>query len=101
MLAVNLSHVCRFKAGLRHGEGVGLVPGLFVYRGQWQADVRQGEGECCYADGGKYTGGWENDMRHGTGTCVSCVQLQLITCRQKEAAAIHTMPHYFCWSVCT
>jgi hypothetical protein len=79
-----------FKDGLRHGEGVLLLPGgrkivgVWVdneiregiytepdgtrYEGQWQFRERNGQGTLWYPDGRKYTGAFKSGRRHGKGT---------------------------------
>ncbi len=80
----------RFKNGLRHGEGVMLMPGgrkivgVWVdneiregtytqpdgtrYEGQWQFRERNGQGTMWYPDGRKYSGEFAAGLRHGKGT---------------------------------
>ena len=61
----------RFKGGLRHGQGVQLVKGVYEYTGQWKDDVRSGQGKCRYADGSCYDGEWHGDDWHGAGLLVA------------------------------
>lgn len=79
-----------FKDGLRHGEGVMLLPGDrkivgvwedgelregtatqadgTTYEGQWKFRERNGHGTLTYSDGRKYVGEFKSDQRHGQGT---------------------------------
>ena len=79
-----------FKDGVRHGEGVMLLPGgrkivgvwveneiregTFsapdgsIYEGQWQFRERNGQGTLTFPDGRKYIGEFKSDQRHGQGT---------------------------------
>jgi hypothetical protein len=81
-----------FKEGLRHGEGVLLMPGKRkivgvwqdneiiegtitypdgrTYSGQWKFRERSGQGTLTWPDGRKYTGEFKNDQRHGKGTLI-------------------------------
>jgi len=79
-----------FKDGVRHGEGVMLLPGgrkivgvwmdnqirtgTFtapdgtIYEGQWEFRERNGQGTLTYPDGRKYVGEFKSGQRHGQGT---------------------------------
>jgi len=79
-----------FKDGVRHGEGVMLLPGgrkivgvwvtneiregTFsapdgtIYEGQWEFRERNGRGTLTFPDGRKYVGDFKSDQRHGQGT---------------------------------
>ena len=79
-----------FKDGVRHGEGILLMPGGrkivgvwennevvsgtytepdgTVYEGQWMYRERNGRGTLTFPDGRKYTGDFKSDQRHGQGT---------------------------------
>jgi len=79
-----------FKDGVRHGEGVLLMPGKrkivgvwvdgeiregtftdfdgTTYEGQWQYRERNGQGTLTFPDGRKYVGEFKSDQRHGKGT---------------------------------
>jgi len=79
-----------FKDGVRHGEGVMLLPGgrkivgvwveneiregTFsapdgsIYEGQWEFRERNGQGTLTFPDGRKYVGDFKSDQRHGQGT---------------------------------
>jgi hypothetical protein len=81
-----------FKEGLRHGEGVMLMPGGRkivgiwqdneitegtitysdgrTYTGQWKFRERSGQGTLTWSDGRKYAGEFKNDQRHGKGTLI-------------------------------
>ena len=81
-----------FKEGMRHGEGVMLMPGKRkivglwqdnelvegtitysdgrTYTGQWQFRERSGQGTLTWSDGRKYSGEFKNDQRHGKGTLI-------------------------------
>ncbi len=81
-----------FKDGLRHGQGVLLMPGgrkiVGVwdlneivrgtysapdgtrYEGQWKYRERNGRGTLTYPDGRVYTGQFKGDQRHGKGSLV-------------------------------
>ena len=81
-----------FKDGMRHGEGVLLLPGSrklvgvwenneikegtftdadgTIYTGQWQFREREGQGTMTWPDGRKYTGSFDNGLRHGKGTMI-------------------------------
>ena len=79
-----------FKDGVRHGEGVMLLPGgrkivgvweaneiregTFtapdgtIYEGQWEFRERNGRGTLTFPDGRKYVGEFKSGRRHGQGT---------------------------------
>ena len=79
-----------FKDGVRHGEGVMLMPGgrkivgvwaeneirtgTFtapdgtIYEGQWEFRERNGQGTLTFPDGRKYVGEFKSGQRHGRGT---------------------------------
>jgi len=79
-----------FKDGLRHGDGVFLLPGGrkivgvwqeneivegtytmpdgTKYVGQWKFRERNGRGELTFPDGRHYIGEFKSDRRHGKGT---------------------------------
>ena len=79
-----------FKDGVRHGEGVMLLPGgrkivgvwveneiregTFtgsdgsIYEGQWEFRERNGQGTLTFPDGRKYVGDFKSGQRHGQGT---------------------------------
>jgi len=79
-----------FKEGMRHGEGVLLMPGnrklvgVWIdnevregtfwgsdgskYVGQWQYRERNGRGTLTYPDGREYVGEFKSGLRHGQGT---------------------------------
>ena len=79
-----------FKDGLRHGEGVLLMPGGrkivgiweeneiragtytapdgTIYEGQWKFRERNGQGTLTFPDGRKYVGEFKSGQRHGKGT---------------------------------
>ena len=79
-----------FKDGVRHGEGVLLMPGGrkmvgvwvdnairegtytqpdgTIYEGQWEFRERNGQGTLTYPDGRKYVGEFKSGQRHGQGT---------------------------------
>jgi hypothetical protein len=81
-----------FKEGMRHGEGVLLMPGGrkvdgvgedneikegtytdsdgTTYTGQWQFRERNGQGTMTWPDGRKYTGKFKSGQRHGQGTMI-------------------------------
>jgi hypothetical protein len=81
-----------FKDGLRHGEGVFLLPGGrkivgvweygeiregtstqadgTTYEGHWMFRERNGQGTLTYPDGRKYIGEFKSDQRHGQGTMI-------------------------------
>jgi len=81
-----------FKDGVRHGDGVLLMPGdrkivgtwqnneivegTFTqndgtqYVGQWKFRERNGQGTLTFADGRKYTGEFKSGQRHGQGTMI-------------------------------
>ena len=81
-----------FKDGMRHGEGVMLMPGKRKlvgvwqdneitegtitypdgrsYTGQWKFRERSGQGTLTWPDGRKYTGEFRHDQRHGKGTMI-------------------------------
>ena len=81
-----------FKDGVRHGDGVLLMPGdrkivgtwqnneivegTFTqsdgteYVGQWKFRERNGQGTLTFADGRKYTGEFKSGQRHGKGTMI-------------------------------
>lgn len=81
-----------FKDGMRHGEGVFLLPGGrklvgvwedneiregtytdydgTTYTGQWQFRERNGQGTMTWPDGRKYTGEFKSGQRHGKGTMI-------------------------------
>jgi hypothetical protein len=81
-----------FKDGVRHGEGIMLLPGDrkivgvwengelvegtatlsdgSIYEGQWQFRERNGQGTLTYPDGRKYIGEFKSDQRHGQGTMI-------------------------------
>lgn len=40
---------CSFKGTHKHGQGVGVLEGAWVYRGAWRKGVRWGKGSCSYA----------------------------------------------------
>ena len=83
-------YIGMFKDGLRHGEGIMLMPGKrkivavweandpregtytapdgTVYKGQWEFRERDGQGTLIYPDGRKYIGAFKNGLRHGKGT---------------------------------
>lgn len=56
-----------FKANLKHGDGVVVCEGSWLYRGQWRKDCRWGQGSCGYINGDEYVGEWQADKRHGKG----------------------------------
>ena len=80
----------QFKDGVRHGEGVMLLPGgrklvgvwveneiregTFtgsdgsIYEGHWEFRERNGQGTLTFPDGRKYVGDFKSDQRHGQGT---------------------------------
>jgi len=79
-----------FKDGVRHGEGVMLMPGGrkivgtwvdnqiqtgtytapdgTIYQGQWEHRERNGRGTLTIPDGRKYVGDFKSGQRHGQGT---------------------------------
>uniref|UniRef100_A0A383V7D2 MORN repeat-containing protein n=1 Tax=Tetradesmus obliquus TaxID=3088 RepID=A0A383V7D2_TETOB len=57
-----------FKGTQKHGQGVGVLEGAWVYRGAWRKGVRWGSGSCSYVDGSIYEGQWKGDQRSGSGT---------------------------------
>ena len=79
-----------FKDGVRHGEGVLLMPGGrkivgiwvdnairegtytqpdgTIYEGQWEFRERNGQGILTFPDGRKYVGEFKSGPRHGKGT---------------------------------
>jgi hypothetical protein len=79
-----------FQDGMRHGEGVLLMPGNrkmtgvwekneirkgtfwgsdgSKYVGQWQYRERNGRGTLTYPDGREYVGDFKSGQRHGKGT---------------------------------
>ena len=79
-----------FKDGVRHGNGVLLMPGdrkivgvwvdneiregTFtdsdgtIYEGQWEFRERNGQGTLTFPDGRKYVGEFKSGQRHGKGT---------------------------------
>ena len=79
-----------FKDGVRHGEGILLMPGKrkivgvwvdneiregtftdsdgTIYEGQWEFRERNGRGTLTFPDGRKYVGEFKNGQRHGKGT---------------------------------
>ncbi|MEE4266187.1 MAG: 2-isopropylmalate synthase [Desulfobacteraceae bacterium] len=79
-----------FKDGVRHGEGVMLLPGGrklvgvwsgneirtgtytapdgTIYEGQWEHRERNGQGALTFPDGRKYVGEFKSGQRHGRGT---------------------------------
>ena len=79
-----------FKDGVRHGEGIMLMPGgrkmvgvwvdnqiregTFtapdgtIYEGQWEFRERNGRGTLTFPDGRKYVGEFKSGRRHGQGT---------------------------------
>jgi hypothetical protein len=81
-----------FKDGIRHGEGLLLMPGgrkivgiwqnnevtegTFTqpdgtrYEGQWKFRERNGQGTLTFPDGRKYVGDFKSDQRHGKGTMI-------------------------------
>ena len=81
-----------FKDGVRHGEGVLLMPGgrkivgVWVdnqiregkftaydgttYEGQWEFRERNGQGTLTFPDGRKYVGEFKSDQRHGKGRMI-------------------------------
>jgi len=81
-----------FKDGVRHGDGVLLMPGdrkivgtwqnneivegTFTqsdgteYVGQWKFRERNGQGTLTFSDGRKYTGEFKSGQRHGQGTMI-------------------------------
>jgi hypothetical protein len=81
-----------FKDGVRHGDGVFLMPGGrkivgvwennqiregtytkpdgTTYEGQWMFRERNGQGILTYPDGRKYIGEFKSDQRHGKGTMI-------------------------------
>ena len=78
------------KDGVRHGEGVLLMPGKrkivgvwvdneiregtftgsdgTIYEGRWEFRERNGQGTLTFPDGRKYVGEFKSDQRHGKGT---------------------------------
>ena len=78
-----------FKDGVRHGEGVLLMPGGrkivgvwgdnairegtytqpdgTIYEGQWEFRERNGQGTLTFPDGRKYVGEFKSGPRHGKG----------------------------------
>jgi hypothetical protein len=83
-------YIGNFKDGLRHGEGVFLLPGGrkivgvwkeneivegtytapdgTQYVGHWKFRERNGHGELTFPDGRRYVGEFKSDKRHGKGT---------------------------------
>ncbi len=81
-----------FKEGMRHGQGVLLMPGGrkvvgvwenneikegtytdsdgMTYTGQWQFRERNGQGTMTWPDGRKYTGEFKSGQRHGQGAMI-------------------------------
>jgi len=81
-----------FKDGMRHGEGVLLMPGRrkivgvwqdneivegtytysdgSIFTGRWKFRERSGLGTLAWLDGRTYTGEFKNDQRHGKGTMI-------------------------------
>jgi hypothetical protein len=81
-----------FKDGVRHGDGVLLMPGGrkivgvwenneiregtytqadgTTYEGQWMFRERNGQGTLTFADGRKYIGEFKSGQRHGKGTMI-------------------------------
>lgn len=81
-----------FKDGVRHGDGVLLMPGGrkivgtwedneikigtytqpdgTKYEGQWMFRERNGQGTLTYPDGRKYIGEFKSGQRHGQGTMI-------------------------------
>ena len=79
-----------FKNGVRHGEGVFLLPGNrkivgvwvdndvrqgkftgadgTIYEGEWEFRERNGRGTLTFPDGRKYVGEFKSGQRHGRGT---------------------------------
>ena len=79
-----------FKDGVRHGDGVMLMPGGrkivgvwenneiregtytqpdgTIYEGQWKFRERNGQGTLSFPDGRKYVGEFKSGQRHGKGT---------------------------------
>jgi hypothetical protein len=79
-----------FKDGVRHGDGVLLMPGGrkivgvwenneiregtytqpdgTTYEGQWKFRERNGRGTLIFPDGRKYVGDFKSGQRHGKGT---------------------------------
>jgi len=79
-----------FKDGVRHGDGVLLMPGGrkivgvwenneiregtytqpdgTTYEGQWKFRERNGQGTLTFPDGRKYIGEFKSGQRHGKGT---------------------------------
>jgi hypothetical protein len=79
-----------FKDGVRHGEGVMLLPGGrtivgvwvaneiregtftapdgLIYEGHWDFRERNGQGTLTFPDGRKYVGDFKSDQRHVQGT---------------------------------
>lgn len=81
-----------FKDGMRHGEGVFILPGNRRLEGTWQENEivegtytmpdgtkyvgqfkfreRNGQGELTFPDGRKYVGEFKSGQRHGEGTLI-------------------------------
>ena len=81
-----------FRDGMRHGEGVLILPGdrklvgVWVdneiregtitfpdgtsYTGQWMFRERNGQGTLTFPDGRKYIGEFKSGQRHGKGTII-------------------------------
>jgi hypothetical protein len=90
LYATGHRYIGGFKDGVRHGEGVLLMPGKrkiegvwveneirqgkftgfdgTVYEGQWAFRERNGQGTLTYPDGRKYVGEFKDGQRHGKGT---------------------------------
>ena len=84
------SYTGMFKNGVRHGDGVLLMPGGrkivgvwedneiskgtytepdgTIYEGHWRHRERNGQGRLTYPDGRQYIGEFKSNMRHGHGT---------------------------------
>jgi hypothetical protein len=60
--------VCSFKNNQKHGQGVGVMEGAWIYKGAWRKGSRWGSGSCSYLDGSMYEGQWKADERSGSGT---------------------------------
>ena len=90
VLATGHKYTGEFKDGIRHGEGVLLMPGNrkivgvwvnneirqgtftgadgTIYEGQWEFRERNGQGTLTFPDGRKYVGEFKSGQRHGKGT---------------------------------
>ena len=90
VMASGHKYTGEFKDGIRHGEGVLLMPGNrkivgvwvdneirqgtftgadgTIYEGQWEFRERNGRGTLTFPDGRKYVGEFKSGQRHGKGT---------------------------------